>query len=225
MSATTTYARIAGVGYVAIFALALHANFSVLQAAPFSEGPEAVLAFAESNIAALRLAALELLIVMAADVVVALALYRVFRAEAPFLNGLSALFRLVYTTANISAILHLASVMRWIEVDDPALAAAMTNEALRGYGHGFTLTLGFFGIHLLLLGWLMMSTRVLPFVIGALVLLAGCGYVFDATGLLAFPDFRRGLGDAGAMIVILPALIGEGLLMLWLLFGPVGKRG
>ena len=218
------HARLAGIGYVLIFALAMHANFAVLGAAPAADDPDAVLAFARANEATLRLAVLEFLVVMAVDVVVALALFRLFEPASPILNGLSAAFRLVYTTANIPVILGLASALRWMDAPDPSLAAAMTTEAIDGYGDGFTLTLGFFGVHLMLLGVLIVKTRRLPRALGLLVALAGLGYLWDAVGMLAFPALRSGLGDLGVLIVIAPALLGEGLLMLWLLFGPVRDR-
>lgn len=220
-SPTARWARIAGLGYVAIFALALHANFAVVAAAPSADDPAAVLAFARQNAGALRLAVLEFLVVMAVDVVVALALYRLFAPAAPFLNGLSALFRLVYTTANIPVILGLASALRWMDVPDPGLAAAMTTAAIDGYNEGFALTLGFFGVHLVLLGGMIAATRRLPRLLGLLVALAGLGYLWDVAAMLAFPGIREALGDVNALLVIAPALLGEGLLMLWLLFGPV----
>lgn len=219
------HARIAGVGYLVIFVLALHANFAVVAAAPPASDPEAMLAFARANAGALRLAILEFLVVMAADVVVALALFAVFMPAAWFLNGLSALFRLVYTIANIPVVLGLAAALRWMEAADPALAGAMVTEAIGGYGDGFTLTLGFFGVHLVLLGTLIVSTAILPRWLGVLVAIAGGGYLFDAVGMLAFPDARAGLGDIGVLLVVAPALLGEGLLMLWLLFGPVRGEG
>ena len=68
------YARIAGLGYAVIFALAIHANFAVISGIPSASDPDAVLSFVRSNEMGLRLAAAELMGVLAADVVVAWAL-------------------------------------------------------------------------------------------------------------------------------------------------------
>ncbi|NRA29658.1 MAG: DUF4386 domain-containing protein [Parvularculaceae bacterium] len=227
MSSNSNYARIAGVGYVVIFALAMHANFAVLGGVPSYDDPAAVLAYAQQNAAAVRFAVVEFLIVMAADILVALALFKLFEPRAPFLNALSTLFRVGYTVAHIPVILTLASAVRWATNDavDPSLASVMTVEAFRAYGQGFTLTLAFFGLHLMMLGALIIRAGRAPIaVLGALVAIAGTGYVWDALSLMALPDVRERLGDLSAMIVILPALLGEGLLMIWLLLGGPGLK-
>lgn len=227
MNTTSNDARIAGVGYVVIFALAMHANFAVLGNVPSSDDPAAVLAYAQQNGAAIRLAVVEFFVVMGADIVVALALFRLFQPRAPFLNALSTLFRLGYTVAHIPVILTLASAVRWATnaAVDPSLASSMTVEAFRAYGQGFTLTLAFFGLHLMMLGVLIVGAgRRLIGGLGFLVAIAGTGYVWDALSLMVLPDIRESLGDLSAMIVILPALLGEGLLMIWLLLGGPGLK-
>lgn len=216
------WGRIAGIGYLAIFVLAIHANFAVLGSLPGEDDPAAVAAFLRDHQRLWGLAVLEFLVVMGADVVVAYALWRLARPVAEGLNALSALFRLTYTIANIPVIRLLVEALGWATGQPGAVAEEMASRAAHGYAQGFTLTLGFFGMHLVLLGAVLWQARVVPRLLTPLVMLAGVGYIFDATTTLAFPEFRAAQGDFVALLVILPALLGEGLLMVWLLFGPLG---
>ncbi|GGY47241.1 DUF4386 domain-containing protein [Parvularcula lutaonensis] len=229
MAATTgatRYGRLAGLGYVVIFALAIHANFAVIEALPSESGPAAVADFIRENAMLWRLAIAEFLVVMAVDIVVAYALYRLLEGRARGLNALSALFRLGYTVANIPVILMLLTALRWASAESVPneLSDAMAAQTALGYGPAFTLTLGFFGVHLVLLATAIIVSGRLPKVIGFLTGVAGLAYTLDALGYLLLPDLRTANISIVAPLVIVPALIGEGLLMLWLLFGPLKGR-
>ena len=86
-----------------------------------------------------------------------------------------------------------------------------------------TLTLIFFGLHLLLLGYLVIRSSFLPTLIGGLVMIAGAGYIIDGfNNILDLGYF--GISGAGLYVVILPALLGEGTLMLWLLIRGLNRE-
>ena len=106
----------------------------------------------------------------------------------------------------------------------------MADPAASAYGYlvvhsvGFTYTLVFFGVHLILLGGLAMKTRGLPAIIAALVALAGLGYLLDGFGRLLAPDLFNAMPMLSLIIVVPPALLGEGLLTLYLLIRGVDAR-
>ena len=73
-----------------------------------------------------------------------------------------------------------------------------------------------FGVYCLLLGYLIFRSTFLPRVVGALVVVAGLGWLTFASPALARDLFPY---------VLLPGIIGEGALMLWLLiFGVDGEK-
>lgn len=78
----------------------------------------------------------------------------------------------------------------------------------------------FFGLHLLLLGWLVYRSGFLPRVIGALLGLASLGYLAEGFGTILSP----GSADVLATIVIVVALPGELALTFWLLAKGVDER-
>ena len=74
---------------------------------------------------------------------------------------------------------------------------------IRQFDDIWSLGLGLFGIHLLLIGWLAFTSGFVPRIIGVLVAIAGAGYLIDSLGgLLYVPSFelashlhRRGRAD------------------------------
>lgn len=215
------YARIAGAGYLVIFVLAIAANFGVLEALSVPGDAELTLANIQAQEGALRWAIGAFFVVLAADLIVGWALYRIFAPARPGLALLMLMFRLVYTVSHIGVVLLLVGALRVATAElafpEEGMQAILASELLRGHGAGFTLTLTFFGIHLILLACLIWATGMLPRWLGVLVALAGAGYVLDASGWLLFPELRAAHLDIMLFIVIVPALVGEGLLMAWLL--------
>lgn len=71
----------------------------------------------------------------------------------------------------------------------------------------------FFGLHCLLVGWLILRSTFLPRFVGALMLFAGLGWLtMSLSGLLA-PQF----GNSLYPFILMPGMIGEATLCLWLL--------
>jgi hypothetical protein len=73
-----------------------------------------------------------------------------------------------------------------------------------------------FGIHLALLGSLILTSGYIPKVLGVLLILAGAGYVIDtmANALLAnYGDYETTF----LLIVAVPSVIGEFAFTIWLL--------
>ena len=96
---------------------------------------------------------------------------------------------------------------------DAPQRAAMALLALRLHGDGYDLSLVFFGVYCLMLGWLVWRSTFLPRSISALMALAGVCYLLNSIADLAVPA----LGDALPAATMLPTLIGETVLALWLL--------
>lgn len=220
------YARIAGFAYALIFALAISANFGVLSGLRETGDPQATFQNLLNNETGLRLAIAALFLVMFADLVVSWALWVVFSPLNRALTGLTLLFRVAYTIAHIVVILTLVFALRAATWEFSAVAdrPIFAYEFLVAHDVGFTFTLLFFGVHLILLGALGIATRGLPRIVSVLVGLAGLGYVIDGFMSLIAPDLRAAIPQAALFIVVLPALIGEGVLTLYLLIRGVDRR-
>lgn len=212
-------ARLTGVFYLLIFILAIFANMAAIGGITVKGDPAATYANLLENIAWFRLAAAAFIIVLIADVIISWSLYLLLRPAGERLSLLAALFRLVYTAMFAAVALNFVEILGILKAGDlidPATAQAEIYLAFGAYNAGFAVSLIFFAVHLVLIGALLMRVRYLPGFIGVLLILAGLGYTIDGFGQLLFADYGR-FGGLISMIVILPALVGEGALMLWLL--------
>ncbi len=220
-------ARIAGIGYLVIFVLAILANFFVLQ--PLGVRGDA--AATAANIAAgapmYRAAIAAFMFVLIADLVVGWALFVVLRAADANLALLVLIFRAAYTIAHIGVVLGLLSALSF--ATEPTLAAALSDGApalahhfFFSHGLGFTATLIFFGVHLLMLGVLVARSGYMPGAIGVLVSIAGLAYLGDGFGTILLGSYGA-YADAVTTAVIVAAVVGEAALMLWLIIWGVNK--
>ena len=228
IASPVAYARFAGICYLAIFALAIYANFSIF-IPPIEIGdPAASAANIAENESRFRLGVALFLMVLIFDLLIVWSLYLVMRPVNPHLALLSALFHLVYATAHIPDVVRLAGALNILSSPEtyaalsPSLQQVLAYHSLVGHQTGFTLTLIFFGLHLLVLGYLIVRSKFLPSLIGVLVIVAGAGYLIDGFGSVLIGDYD-GASDLEMYVVILPALIGEGGLMLWLMIRGVNR--
>lgn len=103
---------------------------------------------------------------------------------------------------------------RYLAAFTPEQRDALAYMAVRSHGFGFAIALIFFGCVCPLLGMLIHRSGFLPRAVGVLMMIAGASYLVDGFALILAPP----LADALFPWILLPALIGEGSLCLWLLF-------
>lgn len=97
---------------------------------------------------------------------------------------------------------------------------ALASLALTGHNIAFHITLIFFGATCLMSGYLVFRSGYLPRLVGLLVQAAGASYLIAAFARLFAPAFADQITPA----ILLPALIGESALCLWLLVMGVNLR-
>ena len=90
---------------------------------------------------------------------------------------------------------------------------AMALTFLRLGAQAFYIGHVFFGLHCLLVGYLILRSTFLPTVVGALMVFAGLGWLTLSFANLLSPPFGRSLFP----YALLPGMLGEGSLTLWLL--------
>jgi hypothetical protein len=208
-------AIVAGLGLLVMFLLAF-ASFSAFQRL-IEEGDPAITA---RNIAdhelLVRLITGSFVIVAGLDVLVAWALYVLLRPVNPTIAVLSAWLRVAYAAVFAGALSNLLVAVR-LMTDGDALNAFGTRQlnaqvvlSVNQFKDGWNLALVIFGLHLLVLGYLVFTSNYIPRVLGILVAIASLGYLIDSFGGLLSDSY-----DANVASFTFP---GEVLLMGWLLW-------
>lgn len=215
-------AQIAGVGYVLLFALGLFANFFVREGLVVTGDAQATAANIVGSEGLFRLGLVSFLAIFVLDVAVAWALYIVFRTTNRDVSLLTAWFRLIYTAFLGVALIFFFQALQLL--DRPDFLSVFNNGqlnaqslvALDTFNSAWLIGLVAFGIHLILLGYLVIRSRHAPKALGYVMVAAGAAYIIDtaAHALLSnYNDYETLL----IAVVALPAIIGEGWFGLWLL--------
>ena len=205
-----------------ITALSLFA-ISVLDGPTEPDNPAATVENIVDSEALFRSGIAAFIIVLVADVVVAWALNVFFQRTSRELSLFAAWFRLLYVAIAAAALLNLLVVLKL--VDDTGYSTALEKGqrdaevmlSLDAYNYGFFLGLIFFGVHLLLLGFVMVKSDYAPSILGTLVALAGLGYLAINLARVVLPDYRDYENLLLALLVVL-AVPGEFGLVGWLLW-------
>ena len=166
-----------------------------------------------------RFGTLGLILVIVLDVIVACALYRVFSAVNSSISLLAAGFRLVFAAVFLAAVGRLVGAARLLDGDatlsvfTPAQLHALASVEITAFDDLWTVALGLFGVHLLLVGYLVFRSGYAPRLLGILLAVAGLGYMIDGVGTVLS---TRPWTSIGAF-----TFVGELWLALWLVIrGP-----
>ena len=215
-------ALIAGFGYLAIFFLAIFANFFVRTGLVDPDDVSATYANISDSEGLFRAGLVAFLAVFVLDVAIAWALYLLFRRQRPEMSLLAAWFRLVYTVLLGVALIFFFLVLEFvngvsgIEAFDLAQREAQVSLLLDAFNFSWLIGLVAFGIHVILLGYLVLSTRVAPRLLGIVLVIAGSAYIVDTTAnalMAGYDDYA----NAFLAMVAIPAVIAELWFTFWLL--------
>lgn len=212
----------AGAGYVAIFVLAIFANFVVVNGL-IDAGDAAATArnLAESE-GLFRAGVVAFTIIFVVDVVVAWALFVLFRGVSRDVSLLAAWFRLVYTVLLGVALVFFFVALRLLSGDDflsafePGQLDAHVLLAVDAFEYAWLIGLVCFGVHLVVVGHLVVRSGWTSPVLGYVLMVAGAAYVVDTLARAVLPDYA----DVEAVflaIVALPSIVGEMWFAVWLL--------
>lgn len=215
-------ARIAGAGYVLLFALAVFANFTVFEQLVVPGDAAATTANLAAEPTLFRLAIVAFLVVFVVDVVVAWALHLLFRDVDRDASLLAAWLRLVYTVflgaALVFAVqaLELATAPVLVDALDPAAREAQVLLAMGAFDTAWLVGLAAFGLHLVLLGRLVVRSGEASRLLGWLLVVAGTAYVVDTIARLVVADYEA-VAMAMLALVAVPSVVAEGWTAVWLL--------
>ncbi len=149
------------------------------------------------------------------DIVVAWALYILLKPVNEQLSLLTALFRWIYTAIALIALLNLVTVFRILNTSDystvfqPAQLNAQILLLLKSFKSSWYFGLIFFGIHLGLLGYLVVKSNYIPTILGVLLMITGLGYLLTTLRPYLFSNINIDFAKY--------TFYGELIFMLWLL--------
>lgn len=149
------------------------------------------------------------------DVLIAWALYILLAPVNRALSLLTAWFRLLYTAMALFGVLQLVTAYRLVH--NPDYVRAFGADRLRGdvqllldsFRYGWSFSLIVFGIHLVLLGYLIYRSGYIPKLIGILLAIDGLGWMIN--------DLRPYLYPSAKLDFLFITFFGELIFMLWLL--------
>lgn len=163
------------------------------------------------------------IIILICDVIAAWALYVVFKHVNQSLSLLTAWFRLVYAALlgvsllSFVFVLLLNSGADYLNAFNLEQLQSLMMLFLNAFQGMWQIGLVIFGCHLLLLGYLVYVSGSVPRVIGFLILIAAMGYLIVNSGHLLLPDHKAVI-ELIDLVFVLPMIVGELGLGLWLLF-------
>lgn len=210
-----TMALIAGVGLLLMAVMAPLAHFAVLENLVVPGDAAATVGNIAADEGLFRLAIAALLVVTFLDIVVAWAIYLLFKPVNESLAMLVGWLRLVAPAVFAMALANLVDVANLVRT---ATAAKLQSEQLgtqvmasiASFDTGWKdMSLAIFGLHLLGLGYLLFKSVDFPRFVGALVVVAGAGYLADSFTRILLPD----LGVTFSLFTF----VGEALLIFWLI--------
>jgi hypothetical protein len=215
-------ARVAGLLYLIIIIAGIFAEFIVRQSliVPGDATATANNIMASEMLFRAGIAA-DLLMIMA-DVALALVFYILFKPVSNGLALLAAFFRLAQATIlginllNLFFALGILSGADFLTVFGADQLHAFSMLFLNAHNIGYSIGLVFFGINLLILGYLVFKSGYFPKIIGILLVAASLGYLIDSFAKVLLPNY----GEYQAifdLVVVTPAFIAELSLALWLL--------
>ncbi|MBD5656637.1 MAG: DUF4386 domain-containing protein [Candidatus Eremiobacteraeota bacterium] len=149
------------------------------------------------------------------DIIISWGLYILLAPVNRAIALLAAWFQLVYATIALVGLFNLATVYRmlttpeYLKVFGTAPLHAQVDLLIHSFRYDYSLALAIFGLHLLLVGGLIVRSRYMPWWLGILLIVDGLGWVVDSLQPYLYPDANLGF--------IFVTFFGEIVFMLWLL--------
>ena len=214
------YARAAGIGYLLIILSGIYAEFFVRGSMLVAGDPAATAQNIAASAALFRTGIAAEFVMLTADILVAAALFVVFRKVQPHLALLAAFFRVAHAAVVAANLLNTYVPLRLVtgqgQALDSPLRAELASVLLDAHGYGYAVGLVFFAMHCGVLGYLVWRSTFAPRVLGWLLMLAGAGYLTDSLARTLMASYDANAGWF-AMVVFVPAFIAELSFCVWLL--------
>jgi len=214
-----TLARIGGALYVFIIVAGIFGELFVRGALIVSGNAAATAANVAAHEGLWRLGIAGDLAMHVADLPLLVILYVLMRPVNRDLALLVVLFDAVQSAVLVASKMNLLTPLfaggdaTYLKAFTPEQLEALSYLSMRMDSHGFGFGLIFFGCGCLVLGWLIRKSGFLPWILGALIQLAGACYLVNSFAMILAPSLAGALFPA----IMLPPFVAEASLALWLL--------
>ena len=223
MNNLQTISKITGFGYLVIFVTGFFSNFFVLENMLVPGDGAMTVANILNNDSLYRTGIFSFILMVLVDVLLAWTLYMILLPVNRYISLLSGWLRLVngvifgIALYNVIVVLKLLGKNDYITAFSTDQLHAQVMLSFETFNITWLIGLIFFGLHLLVLGYLIYKSDYISKIIGILLFVAGIGYLIDSFANFLLPDYAN-YKDIFLMIVIVPGIIGELSLTFWLLF-------
>ncbi|TVR68887.1 MAG: DUF4386 domain-containing protein [Sphaerobacteraceae bacterium] len=215
------YAKVAGLGLLLMAVLGLFGNFFVFESLITPGDAAETVSNLRSNEMLFRAGIAAFLLVAILDAIVAWALYVYFSPVNRNLALLAAWLRLIYTGILVIALSNHMGVLQ--RLDDARYSTALGVDQLNAqvmvlidaFNNTWLVGLVVFGLHLLVLGYLMVTSGQMSRVVGVLLMIAGSGYLIDNWAQIILPVYQD-YETLFLLVVAVPGVIGELTFAFWL---------
>jgi Domain of unknown function (DUF4386) len=200
----------AGLGLALIVVFASLGNFVAVQALITPGDAAKTVQDIVNSEALFRWGIASLILAAVLDMIVAVALFVLFEPVSRSVSTMAALFRVAYTAVFLVAIISLVVALGLL--GDPTQAM----RAIDAYNTIWLVSLIFFGVHLVLIGYLAYRSGYMAKIFGILLVVAGLGYLIDGFGTVLVPNYSINIAQF--------TFVGEAALMFWLLIKGTRKE-
>ncbi|MDP9176520.1 MAG: DUF4386 domain-containing protein [Gemmatimonadota bacterium] len=219
-------ARVGGVLYLVIIVLGAVGEAVVRGSIVVSGNAAATAANLRSMESLWRFGVAGEVVLLTCATALALILYILLRPVSRELALAAVFFNLVCIAIEGVAAVSLASALfplassTYLSAFTPEQLNAMAMLSVRSHTTGFGIALIFFGVECVILGYLIYRSGYMPRIIGVLMEIAGVCYVINSFALLLSPLLSSRLFP----VILMPALVAEVSLALWLLVKGVNAQ-
>lgn len=212
-----TFVKVSGIAYLLIFISGFYANFAILESLIDLNSREQTTLNIINNSIQFRQGLIGFLVMLISDIVLIWSLFKITEPTKKGLSYIASFFR------GLHAIFFIIALSKLIEayqiIDQSINSEELQNSViylLSNFDKLWTIGLLFFGIHLLLLGFLTIKSSSIPRIIGFLLILASLGYAIDGFSKLYLASYRD-YKFYFETIVVLTGAIGELSFTIWLM--------
>lgn len=210
-------AKVSGIAYVMIFIFGFYANFAVLENLLNIKNLSITTANFINNHSQFGNGLLGFASMLLFDIVLVWSLFGITKSINKKISYVASFFRLLHALFFCIALFKLLEVYKLTyKSSNSKDLQNMVSELLSGFDTLWTIGIIFFGIHLIVLGYLTIKSTYIPKTLGVLLPLAGIGYLIDGIAKLFMSDYVE-YKEVFDIMVIMPSVVGEFSLTVWLL--------
>jgi len=213
------YARFSGLLYLFIIAAGIFGQVFVRSKLIVSGDANATAINILANEFLFRSGVAAELLMLIVDIALAVIFYVILRPINKNLALFAASLRIAMAAISAVNLLNQMDVLSWLNGThylglESSMIYDLAYHSLKAHAFGYHISLVFFGFYCMVTGWLIYQASYFPKILGVLMMVASVSYLTNSFTSILAPELTSYLG----IMILLPALVAELSLSLWLLF-------